>query len=61
MTNDPKPRQRDHDDESLVKDLQSALRTLDEMESELEAVKGPKRSALAGVVKRLRRRILGKR
>lgn len=61
MTHDPKLRPCDHDDESLVRDLRAAVQTLEEINSELRAAQGPKRSALAGVVKRLRRRVLGSR
>lgn len=61
MSDDRKRQQDDHDDDALVRDLRTAVRLLDITEAELKAVRNPKRSALAGVVKRLRRRILGGR
>lgn len=54
-------RQSHQDDEAFVHDLRAAVRALDATEAELNAVRNPKRSALWGVVKRLRRRILGSR
>lgn len=59
MSDNRKRDKDDYDDEALVRDLRAAVRLLNVTEAELNAVRNPKRSALAGVVKRLRRRILG--
>lgn len=61
MADDPKLRPCDQDDETLVKDLRAVVETLEKMDCELKAAKSAKRSALAGVVKLLHRRLLGSR